>query len=152
MTLVSMVRIDHVSLVSPFSSWCGLWSWWANEQPRWVIFPSKKGLLSQTPSQTPRNLTDQRGALLSSVVVDRGRDRGHAVYPSPHAGGGMDVGKLWDGLPTQRWTFARWFKPWPFDPLVGGHLTFEKGHLTHKELPGVCLFDVFFFYRIWSHA
>ena len=50
--------------------------------------------VSQTPSQIPRNLTDQRGALLSSVVVDRGRDRGHAVYPSPHAGGGMDVGKL----------------------------------------------------------
>ena len=25
---------------------------------------------------------------------------------------------------------TRWFKPWPFHPLVGGHLTISKGHLT----------------------
>jgi len=38
---------------------------------------------------------------------------------------------------------ARWFKPWPFHPLVGGHSTMEKGHKKktsqkgHKKLPGV---------------
>ena len=53
-------------------------------------FPFQKRFIK--PNSKPNS--DQRGALLSSVVVDRGRDRGHAVYPSPHAGGGMDVGKL----------------------------------------------------------
>ena len=46
------------------------------------------------------------------------------------------------------WAFekmsTRWFKPWPFHPLIGGHLTISKGHLPsqkgHKELPGRFVF------------
>ncbi len=29
----------------------------------------------------------------------------------------------------QKRTSTRWFKPWPFHPLVGDHLTFPKGHV-----------------------
>ena len=30
---------------------------------------------------------------------------------------------------------SRWFNSWPFHPLVGGHLTFPKGHLTIPKRP-----------------
>ena len=43
----------------------------------------------------------------------------------------------------------RWFNSWPFDPLVGGHLTIERvtdhhPKKAHKELPGtegLCFFQ-----------
>ena len=46
--------------------------------------------LQKLPSFPPKkcNLTGIRG------YSPQGRDRGHAVYPSPHGAGGMDVGEL----------------------------------------------------------
>ena len=36
----------------------------------------------------------------------------------------------WDFVYFCGGAYSRWFKPWPFDLLVGGHLTFPKGHIT----------------------
>ena len=45
-----------------------------------------------------------------------------------------------DKIQPNQLIYTRWFKSWPFYPLVGGHLTFkgvtEPPQKGHKELPG----------------
>ena len=44
---------------------------------------------------------------------------------------------------SHEYSSARWFKPWPFHPLFGGHLTISKSHVvtvpnwSPADLPGV---------------
>ena len=58
----------------------------------------------------------------------------HAVYPfSEKRGTTLILKKKPPSMTHFRWSQPPGDSKWPFHPLVGGHLTIEKGHLTNPK-------------------